>query len=44
MLLELGDGTVLELSPGHARAWAERLAAMADGAEAFGGKGGPHAL
>lgn len=44
VVLDLGDGTGLELSPDHARAWAERLAAMADVAEALGKKGGPNAL
>jgi hypothetical protein len=44
VLLDLGDGTGLELSPERARAWAARLAAMADVAAALAEEGGPHAL
>lgn len=33
VVVDLGDGTGLELSPDHARAWAERLLAKADVAD-----------
>lgn len=35
VLLQLSDKSELDLSPAHARIWAERLAAMADVAEAL---------
>lgn len=44
VLLDFGDGTGLELSSAHARTWAERLAAMADVAEALAKEGGGNAL
>jgi hypothetical protein len=43
VILELADGTGFDLSPTQARRWAERLAAMAEAAEALA-KGGDHAL
>jgi hypothetical protein len=40
VLLEFSNREQLELSPAHARVWAERLAAMADTAEALEREGG----
>jgi hypothetical protein len=40
VLLRFSDGAELELAPEHARTWAERLAAMADVAEAMAKDGG----
>jgi hypothetical protein len=40
VLLAFSDGAQLDLSPDHARTWAERLAAMADVAEALDRDGG----
>lgn len=40
VLLAFSDGAQLDLSPQHARIWAERLAAMADVAEALAKEGG----
>lgn len=40
VLFELSDGTGFDLSAAHARIWAERLAAMADTAEALEREGG----
>ncbi len=40
VVLAFSDGAQLDLSPEHARIWAERLAAMADTAEAMGREGG----
>jgi len=39
VVLTLADGTEFDLSPDHARTWAERLAAMADVAEAMAKEG-----
>lgn len=41
VLLLFTNGEQLDLSPAHARIWAERLAAMADVAEAIGRENGP---
>lgn len=41
VVLALGDGAELDLSPQHARVWAERLSDMADVAESLE-KGGSH--
>lgn len=40
VLLRFSDGAELELSPEHCRTWAERLAGMADVAEALAREGG----
>lgn len=40
VILRLTNGDELDLSPDHARVWAERLVAMADTAEALGKEGG----
>jgi hypothetical protein len=40
VLLAFADGSEVDLSPEHARTWAERLLAMADAAEITGGRRG----
>jgi len=40
VLLAFSDGTEVDLSPAHARTWAERLLGMADVAEAMAKEGG----
>jgi antitoxin component of MazEF toxin-antitoxin module len=40
VILEVSNGAGLDLSPANARVWAERLAAMADVAEALEREGG----
>lgn len=43
VLLAFSNGTEIDLSPAQARLWAERVADMADTAEALAREGGPDA-